>query len=233
LSRARIADASRDAGVKHLVWSSLPHASKLTNGTLTKLQHFDSKAEVEEYIDSAKGDMTATYYRPASFMDNFKQSINLVPDGVPTYFAPLDPINTKFPVIDVAADTGKFVAGTLEAGRAADGAHVDGVDEWLSPNDIIDTISNVSGSTVKFMPVRPEAYKKFLPRGDCRRDLGEYALDPRLLLLRIRSGDQEAWKRWFHNEGRVAGYMGGSCEKEWTLELVEFSDLIGDRSCGN
>ncbi|KAG4429560.1 hypothetical protein IFR05_014951 [Cadophora sp. M221] len=158
-----IADASKAAGVTHLIWSSLPHTTKLTGGTLTKLSHFDSKAEVEEYIEKIKGDLIATYYRPAGFMTNFKQSINPGPDGAPTYFAPLDTTKTHFPVIDVKSDTGKYVAGILEAGASANGAHVNGVGEWLTPTQIVETLSKIIGSSVVFKQVPPEIFKSFLP----------------------------------------------------------------------
>ena len=52
-----IVDACKEAGVKHLVWSSLPHVTNMTNGEFTKVEHFDSKAEVAEYAASVKADM--------------------------------------------------------------------------------------------------------------------------------------------------------------------------------
>jgi hypothetical protein len=36
----------------------------MTNGVLRGVEHFDSKAEVAEYIETIKGDMVATYFMP-------------------------------------------------------------------------------------------------------------------------------------------------------------------------
>ena len=95
-----ITEACRDAGVRHLVWSSLPHTTKLTNGKLPQIDHFDAKAEVEEYIELKKGDMISTHYMPALFMTNFKSMgmIQKGPDGTPTVAVPYSP-DCKYPLI--------------------------------------------------------------------------------------------------------------------------------------
>lgn len=55
-------------GVKHLIWSALPHVSKMTNGVLKGVEHFDSKAEIAEYIETTKGDIVTTYFMPGFYM---------------------------------------------------------------------------------------------------------------------------------------------------------------------
>ena len=113
-----ITDASISAGVKHLIWSSLPHTTKLTNGKLSQIDHFVAKAEVEEYIESKKGSMIATYYMPALFMTNFKGMgmINKGPDGTPTVYQPYAK-DAKYPLVDIAKDTGKYICGALVSTR--------------------------------------------------------------------------------------------------------------------
>ena len=59
-----IFEACRAEGVKHFVFSGLPHAEKLTNGELKHVDHFDSKAIVEEFVETNKGDMLASYFQP-------------------------------------------------------------------------------------------------------------------------------------------------------------------------
>jgi hypothetical protein len=36
-----IVDAAKAEGVKHLVWSGLPNVTKVSNGELTLVEHFD------------------------------------------------------------------------------------------------------------------------------------------------------------------------------------------------
>ena len=60
-----IFEAAKSQGVKHYIFSSLPYVEKLTKGELKHVEHFDSKAIVEEYIEENKGDMIASYFMPA------------------------------------------------------------------------------------------------------------------------------------------------------------------------
>src|ERR1041385_4678225 len=59
-----VADAAKAAGVPHLVYSSVGAAHR---GMGQK--HFDSKWEVEQYIQSL--DIPYTIFRPVLFMDNY------------------------------------------------------------------------------------------------------------------------------------------------------------------
>jgi uncharacterized protein YbjT (DUF2867 family) len=45
-----VTDACKEAGVKHIVFSSLRNVTEITNGRLPNVSHFDGKAEIEEYI---------------------------------------------------------------------------------------------------------------------------------------------------------------------------------------
>lgn len=162
-----IADVSKAAGVKHLIWSSLPPVTKLTEGKLTHVLHFDSKAEVEEHIESIKGEtgMIGSYWLPGFFMSNLKGMI--LPDpstGVPTLKMPWDGAETQIGALDVVADTGKFVAGLLLADpKSVDGMRVNGVSEWLTPNELVSTLTHTSGTKVDFKEVSADEYESYLP----------------------------------------------------------------------
>ncbi|KAG6368008.1 hypothetical protein INS49_002208 [Diaporthe citri] len=45
-----LADAAKEAGVNHYIWSSLLNVTKLTNGKLPHVYHSDSKAQVEDFV---------------------------------------------------------------------------------------------------------------------------------------------------------------------------------------
>ena len=161
-----IAEACKATGVEHLIWASLPHAVKLTNGELKHIEHFDSKAEIQEYIESIKGEtgMTATYWLPGFFMSNLKGMISLDKSGVPTLKLPLEGDKTKVGLLDVVSDTGKFIAGVLLASRQKmDGFSVQGVSEWTTTNEIAKTISRVTGQTVANQDMSVMEYKGYLP----------------------------------------------------------------------
>jgi len=159
-----IADAAKAVGVKHLIWSSLPNVTKMTNGALKHVEHFDSKAEVAEYIESMKGDMVATYFMPAFYMTNIKSSIRPGQDGVPTWTQPFDADKTQVALFDTATDTGTYVAGILSQDpKSVNGLYVPAVSQWLTPNEIVQTITNVTGTQVKFQSVPEKVWQSFLP----------------------------------------------------------------------
>jgi uncharacterized protein YbjT (DUF2867 family) len=159
-----ITDAAKAVGVKHLVWSALPNATKLTNGVLSGIEHFDSKAEVAEYIENIKGDMVATYFMPAFYMSSIKGSIKPGQDGVPTWTQPFHPTETHVALLDTATDTGTYVAGILSQDpKSVNGLYVPAVSQWRTPTEIVQTISKVSGTEVKFQSVPEKVWQSFLP----------------------------------------------------------------------
>ena len=60
------ADAARDAGIDHFVYSSVGGAERDTG-----IPHFDSKWEIEKHIRAIE--LPATIFRPVFFMDNWMQ----------------------------------------------------------------------------------------------------------------------------------------------------------------
>ena len=147
-----IVDACKEEGIRHLIWSSLPHVTTLTNGELAKVEHFDSKAEVAEYAEKVKGDMIVSYFMPGYFMSNtlsqFKPNEQT---GVVTLSQPWNATQTWLPMLDIQKDTGLFTAGIYEAGAEANGAFVQGVSEWLHPQQVTDTLSQITGRDVQFV----------------------------------------------------------------------------------
>lgn len=162
-----IADLSKAAGVSHLIWSSLPHVVKMTAGQLKHVLHFDGKAEVEEYIETIKAGtgLVASYWLPGFFMANLKGMISPHPQtGTPTFSMPWDAEKTQVGLLDAVHDTGKFVAGLLLADpQSVDGLRVNGVSQWTTPKEIVDTISSAGGTKVEFREVSVEEYEGYLP----------------------------------------------------------------------
>jgi hypothetical protein len=155
-----LTDASQAAGISHLIWSSLPYVSKITQGKLHNLHHFDSKAMVEEYILSVG--QPASFVMPAYFMSNIPGSINLGADGSRYNVSWLFHPTTQIPMLDVPRDFGKFVAATLVTGPSQH--HVLASSEWINPLDVCRAVEKVSGKTCVFeeLPVERFAGSKEL-----------------------------------------------------------------------
>lgn len=98
-----VTDACEEAGVKHLIFSSLRNVTEISSGRLPNVSHFDSKAEVEAYI-RASG-VPATFVLPGMFMMNFFKSLKKQDDTY-TLAWPVDLDKTQVPLLDVVDDIG-------------------------------------------------------------------------------------------------------------------------------
>ena len=110
-----IADAALEAGVSHVVYSSVGGAERHT-----RIPHFESKRRVEEHLESL--DLSATFVRPTFFMDNFGGfSAPQVEDGTLVLRLPL-PDGVPLQMI-ATNDIGAVAAtGLLDRTRVAGGS---------------------------------------------------------------------------------------------------------------
>lgn len=169
-----IADACVAAGVKHVVWSKLYNTKVMTNGVLSDIQHFDSKAEIADYFDQIKegANMIVTHSLPGFYMSNFTgtnsmvQRIPQVNDGQPTIMLPWDPNETQVPLFDAATDTGTFVAAILGAPdpTVLNGKNIHAVSEWTTPAKIAKDVGEVLGQQVHFNQVSQQTCEQALSK---------------------------------------------------------------------
>ncbi|KXT17168.1 hypothetical protein AC579_316 [Pseudocercospora musae] len=204
-----IFEAAKETGVKHLVWSSLPNAEKVSGGDLKHVDHFDGKALVEEYIEENKGNMIASYFLPAMFITFAKTQINPGQDGKPTLAMPFPSDDVAWPLIDPRRDGSKYVMGLFEGGANANGARAHGVSTWTTPKEIVAALSEISGQEVKFQKLSAEVFAGFLPE-----NIREELLETMLLV-----GDHSYYgKREKENQGE---------SDKWLIKgenLVSFED---------
>ncbi|KIS68287.1 uncharacterized protein UMAG_11107 [Mycosarcoma maydis] len=157
-----IVDASIASGVQHLVISSLHSVDKLSNGTL-HVSHFDSKAAIDAYAESVRGDkIHISYFHPAFFLQNFEGMARKGEDGSYSITLPIDP-SVRVPLLDAAADTGKWVASIFESGAAANGKTVQAVSFWTDLQSFSSDLGSALGKKVTYNHVTADVYKSSLP----------------------------------------------------------------------
>lgn len=102
-----VANACKEAGVQHLIFSSLLHVTKETGGRLKNVPHFDGKADIEAYIKELG--IPATFVLPGYFMSNYTAMgmIRKGDDGVYTLAYPVG-AEAKFPLADIGEDIGTY-----------------------------------------------------------------------------------------------------------------------------
>ncbi|RDA91046.1 hypothetical protein CP533_6112 [Ophiocordyceps camponoti-saundersi (nom. inval.)] len=160
-----VTDACKAAGVKHLVFSSLLDITKLSDGRLTGITHFDSKAWIEDYI-RASG-VPATFVLAGLFMSNFLGFIRkdqgqqdgyvmMWPEGVSVDGAPI-------PLFDAAADTGKFVKPAIKRYPELVGQRIYAATTYMTLEKVLAEFADVMGQPARAQVVSAETWKSFLP----------------------------------------------------------------------
>jgi len=156
-----IADTAVKVGAKYFIWSTLPPVTKLSNGELIHVEHFDNKAKVEEYIRTLP--IKSSFYAPGFFLQNF-QGI-LKPQPAENGYAIINIMNPKviLPCIDIVSDTGKYIGEILLKPDAYVGKTLYGALGYYSLEDISKIISKVSKEDVGYAQIPEAAYRSFLP----------------------------------------------------------------------
>jgi uncharacterized protein YbjT (DUF2867 family) len=140
----------------------------MSDGELTTVHHFDSKAEVEDYIRSLNFP-SSVFYLPGWFMQNvwhgFVPKPKMVRTPLPCYLPRIItnstqisedtvlfpfawPPDLRLPLIDVS-DTGKYLAPALRDPAKYDGARLVSATAYYSAQEIVDTWSRASGKNMR------------------------------------------------------------------------------------
>jgi len=178
LAQARaMARAAKDAGVKHVVWSTLEDTRRwvpLDDPRMPTLQgkykvpHFDAKGEANS-IFSDLG-VPTTFLNTSFYWDNlihFGMGPKKGPDGRLTFVLPMG--DKRLPGI-AAEDIGRCAYGIFKRGSAFVGKTVGIAGEHLTGAQMAAELSRALGQEVVHGAVTPEAYRGFgFPGAD---DLG-------------------------------------------------------------
>ncbi|KAI0007778.1 putative NmrA-like family domain-containing protein 1 [Xylariaceae sp. FL0662B] len=158
-----LADAAKEAGVQHYIWSSLHNIKELSHGKLAHVYHFDSKAIVEDYVRSLG--IPATFFMPGFYMSNipgkmFKPS---PPDNAWTFGLPVAG-TAPIPVYDTR-DTGKYVKAIVLNWEALLGKRLLGATAYVSAQEIVDVFKKVypeAGKTARFFQLPEDAFRGYM-----------------------------------------------------------------------
>ncbi|KAE8551374.1 hypothetical protein TMatcc_001318 [Talaromyces marneffei ATCC 18224] len=156
-----VADACKNTGVKHLIFSSLRSISEVTSGKLPNVSHFEGKAEIEQYIRNSG--IPATFVLAGLFMQGLSGSMIKKRDDVYMLALPIDPETAKIPVFDVEEDTGKFVKAVVKNYPNIIGKRILIATDYVSPRQLTDEISQTLGVKAAAIQIPEETFKSFLP----------------------------------------------------------------------
>jgi uncharacterized protein YbjT (DUF2867 family) len=166
----RAVNAARSAGVKHLIWSTLPDAEKISGGRL-KVEHFTMKAHVDAAVRSA-GFERHTFVQAPFYFQNLKMLVPL-PDGRRGWAVPMDPKARVIHAGDIT-ELGRAVAAAFGAGaELANGSYLAVCGGTYSWDDFVATL-NALGHDVGVVRVAPEVYDGFFPGAKELREMYQY-----------------------------------------------------------
>lgn len=135
-------DTAWEAGVNHLVYSSVSAAARRTG-----VPHFDSKHEIEQYLASTN--LPHTVIAPVAFMENALILPHVV-DGLQRgiYREPL-PADRKVQQVAVE-DIGRFAAWVIEHRESMLGERISLASDELSGTEQARILSGVLGTTIRY-----------------------------------------------------------------------------------
>ena len=155
-------NAAKDAGVQHLVWSTLPDVETISGGTVD-VPHFTDKANVERVVREA-GFVYYTFVIAPFYYQNLLGAMTpqKQADGTAGWALPLDPEKRVIHMGDIT-EIGPIVLGAFaQPELAGHGEHLPLVGDFMSFNEIIATL-NRQGHKLSFKQVPREVFAGWFP----------------------------------------------------------------------
>lgn len=146
---SNLADAAKQAGVSHFVYTSVANADQNTG-----IPHFDSKYEIEKYIQSIR--LPYTIIRPVSFMENWEYARADIENGV--IYGPLSP-DTRHPHITVK-DIGRFAAEAFDNPVEWLGVSIDIAGDDHTQRELAGLFSRITGKEVSYVQVAWDEFEE-------------------------------------------------------------------------
>ena len=214
---SNLAQAARQAGVKHVIWSTFEDTRDLLpidDDRMPVLQgaynvpHFDAKAEANQYF--LDQDVPTTFLDTSFYWENFiyfGAGPQRGPDGVLGLTMPLG--TAKLPGI-AAEDIGKAAYGIFKRGDAYIGKTVGIAGEQLTGEEMAAAFTRALGQQVRYNDVPADMFRSFGFAGademgnmyQYKRDFNESYCDIRdVKLTRELNPDLQTFDQWLANNG--------------------------------
>jgi hypothetical protein len=156
-----LGDAAVAEGVQYLIFSTLPHANKISDGVYS-VPSFDVKAETEQYIRGLPLD--SAFFSPGSFMQNYLGMAAPYPVGDGTYaFSNIVSPQALYPLIDILGDTGKYVGAILAEPDKYKGKVFSAATKLHTLDEVAQAISMATEKVVKYKQMSVDDFKRLMP----------------------------------------------------------------------
>jgi uncharacterized protein YbjT (DUF2867 family) len=136
------ADAAVEAGVQHIIFSSLENVEKITAGKKWA-PHFTDKARIEEYIRTLP--VACSFVYLALFYTNLIEYYQPRMDGDTLVFPIYLPKDSRAPFVDPLTATGPAVLEIFNNPDKYAGKSLPVIGDIISPGEMVETFSRVTG----------------------------------------------------------------------------------------
>jgi len=143
----QLADAAVEAGVQHIIFSSLENVDKITKGKLFA-PNFTDKASVEEYIRTLP--ITSSFIYLAFFYTNLMEFYPPILKGDTLVFPIYLPKDFRAPFVDPLTATGPAVLEIFSNPGQYSGKSLPVIGDIISPQEMVDTFMNVTGKKAEY-----------------------------------------------------------------------------------
>ena len=143
----QLADAAVEAGVQHIVFSSLENVEEITGGKKW-VPHFTDKAKVEEYIRTLP--VTSSFIYLAFFYTNLVEYFPPRIDGDTLIFAVYLPGDFRAPFVDPLTATGPAVLEIFSKPDQYGGKSLPVIGDVISPKEMVETFGRVTGKKAAY-----------------------------------------------------------------------------------
>jgi uncharacterized protein YbjT (DUF2867 family) len=154
--------AAKDAGVKHLIWSTLPNVDAIGGGKFN-VPHFTDKAKIDPVVKDS-GFENYTFVIAPFYYQNLAGAIapQKGADGLMGWVLPLNPTLRVIHMGDID-ELGNIVSGAFaHADEAGNGQYLPLVGDFMSFNEIVETL-NRQGHNFSYKQVPKEIFAGFFP----------------------------------------------------------------------
>jgi uncharacterized protein YbjT (DUF2867 family) len=154
--------AAKDAGVKHLIWSTLPDVEAISGGEFN-VPHFTGKAKIDRVVKEA-GFENYTFVIAPFYYQNLAGAIapHKQADGSMGWALPLDPTRRVIHMGDIN-ELGDIVAGAFaHPDEAGNGQYLPLVGDFMSFSEIVETL-NRQGHNFSYKQVPKESFAGAFP----------------------------------------------------------------------
>ncbi len=138
----QLADAAFEAGVKHIIFSSLENVDKITNGRMFA-PHFSDKAKIEEYIRTLP--IISSFIYMSFFYTNLVEFYTPMLKDDTLVFPIYLPKDFRAPFVDPLTATGPAVLEIFTNPKQYAGKSLPIVGDIISPQEMVDTFTQVTG----------------------------------------------------------------------------------------